>query len=155
MCLRVVDIQAVEKRDRKKGRASKIWLFKERACVFPLPAAFIPHVLQRDTSDTGVWSLTLDLVPTSVSRHANEHISVNREMWQHPITKRGSGGNRKEGHDMSVVSTQQGGEPVCCSRTAWCFHSQTCSRRNPSGFVGRRGGADKRLERPQLFSFHI
>lgn len=41
---------------------------------------------------------------------------------------------------MSVVPTQQGGEPVCCSLTAWCFHGQTCSRQNPSVFVGERGG---------------
>lgn len=58
------------------------------------------------------------------------------------------GKTEKEGHGMSVVSTQRGGEPVCCSLTAWCSHSQTCSRQNPSVVVGGRGRQTKGWDVP-------
>lgn len=59
---------------------------------------------------------------------------------------------RNNMHYLSGVSTQQGGEPVWYSLTAWCFHSQTCNRQKTHQFL-LEGGQSKSWNIPSCSVF--
>lgn len=113
----------------------RVSIFVPTACCFhstwPVKRQFCTTV----PSLRWTWFLYQPLVMQMKMHHFNQ------KKWRFPIVKIESlqtGENRKEGQDMWGVSTQKGSKPVCCSKTAWGFHSQTCSRQNPSVFVEGR-----------------
>lgn len=104
------------------------------ACVLPLPAAFIPHGLSRDMCAP----VSDRYVLTSVSRHANEHISVNQEIV--PVS-----------HHNNRISKNRGGKTE--KRDMACQWYQHSKEVNQAAVHWQRGASVARLAADKTHQF--